>query len=44
MDTYDTVHRVGSKFLKDPRNYGGFVQQGHPALFSLMRVAWHSHR
>ncbi|KAK1928061.1 benzoate 4-monooxygenase cytochrome p450 [Papiliotrema laurentii] len=32
IDIYNTVHRAGGKFRKDPRNYGGFVQQGHPAF------------
>lgn len=35
MDIYDAVHRVNSGFVKDPRNYGEFVQDGHPALFSI---------
>ncbi|KAM0491774.1 hypothetical protein ACHAP8_010404 [Fusarium lateritium] len=37
-DTYETVHKVGSKFKKDPRVYGEFVQGGHPALFSITFV------
>lgn len=38
LDVYDTVHKVGSKFVKDPRTYGEFVQGGHPALFSIAYV------
>ncbi|RSL89927.1 hypothetical protein CEP51_001012 [Fusarium floridanum] len=37
-ETYETVHKVGSKFRKDPRVYGEFVQGGHPALFSITQV------
>ena len=37
-EIYDTVHKVGSKFKKDPRTYGEFVQGGHPALFSITFV------
>jgi hypothetical protein len=37
-DIYDAVHKVGSKFKKDPRTYGEFVQGGHPALFSITCV------
>lgn len=36
LSTYETVLGAGSKFRKDPKNYGGFVQGGHPALFSVM--------
>lgn len=35
LDVYDLVHKVRSEFAKDPRNYGEFVQDGHPALFSI---------
>lgn len=35
VEMYDTVHKVGSKFKKDPRVYGEFVQGGNPALFSI---------
>ncbi|KAI4603364.1 hypothetical protein KJ359_006157 [Pestalotiopsis sp. 9143b] len=35
VDMYDAVHKVGSKFKKDPRVYGEFVQGGNPALFSI---------
>lgn len=35
IDIYDTLHKVNSGFVKDPRNYGEFVQDGHPALFSI---------
>ncbi|KAF4969254.1 hypothetical protein FSARC_3507 [Fusarium sarcochroum] len=43
-DTYETVHKVGSKFKKDPRVYGEFVQGGHPALFSLTDPVEHAKR
>jgi hypothetical protein len=36
ISIYETVHGAGSKFKKDPKAYGGFVQDEHPALFSLM--------
>ncbi|KAK1622458.1 hypothetical protein BDP81DRAFT_455263 [Colletotrichum phormii] len=39
IDIYDTVHRVNSGFVKDPQNYGEFVQDEHPALFSITSVA-----
>lgn len=39
IDIYDTIHKVNSGFVKDPRNYGEFVQDGHPALFSITYVA-----
>lgn len=35
MDMYDAVHKVNSRFKKDPRVYGEFVQGGSPALFSI---------
>lgn len=35
MEGYNTVHKVNGGFVKDPRNYGQFVQDGHPALFSI---------
>ncbi|KAK6206351.1 hypothetical protein LQW54_007803 [Pestalotiopsis sp. IQ-011] len=41
---YDAVHKVGSKFKKDPRVYGEFVQGGNPALFSITDPAEHSKR
>ncbi|CEI68061.1 unnamed protein product [Fusarium venenatum] len=43
-DTYETVHKVGSKFKKDPRVYGEFVQGGHPALFSITDPVEHAKR
>ncbi|TGO71356.1 hypothetical protein BELL_0588g00070 [Botrytis elliptica] len=36
MEMYDAVHKVNSRFKKDPRVYGEFVQGGSPALFSIM--------
>ncbi|OHF00745.1 hypothetical protein CORC01_04062 [Colletotrichum orchidophilum] len=44
IDIYDTVHRVNSGFVKDPRNYGEFVQDEHPALFSITDPHEHSKR
>ncbi|KAF3399668.1 Cytochrome P450 monooxygenase yanH [Talaromyces pinophilus] len=41
---YETVHGAGSKFKKDPKSYGGFVQDEHPALFSLIDPNEHSKR
>ncbi|KAI8667509.1 hypothetical protein NCS56_00887400 [Fusarium sp. Ph1] len=43
-ETYETVHKVGSKFRKDPRVYGEFVQGGHPALFSITDPEQHAKR
>ncbi|KAL5399818.1 hypothetical protein PMIN02_000348 [Paraphaeosphaeria minitans] len=43
-ETYETVHKVGSKFRKDPRVYGEFVQGGHPALFSITDPVEHAKR
>ncbi|SCV51695.1 related to trichodiene oxygenase cytochrome P450 [Fusarium fujikuroi] len=43
-ETYETVHKVGSKFKKDPRVYGQFVQGGHAALFSITDPVEHSKR
>ncbi|ETS82547.1 hypothetical protein PFICI_04423 [Pestalotiopsis fici W106-1] len=44
VDMYDAVHKVGSKFKKDPRVYGEFVQGGNPALFSITDPTEHSKR
>ncbi|KAI1076101.1 benzoate 4-monooxygenase cytochrome p450 [Whalleya microplaca] len=44
LEVYNTVHKVGRKFKKDPRVYGEFVQDGHPALFSITDPAEHSKR
>ncbi|KKY15894.1 putative benzoate 4-monooxygenase cytochrome p450 [Phaeomoniella chlamydospora] len=44
LDIYDAVHKVGSKYVKDPRTYGEFVQGGHPALFSITDNEEHSRR
>ncbi|KAF4340442.1 cytochrome P450 monooxygenase [Fusarium beomiforme] len=43
-ETYETVHKVGSKFKKDPRVYGHFVQGGHAALFSITDPVEHAKR
>lgn len=39
IDIYETIHKVNSGFSKDPRTYGEFVQDGHPALFSITYVS-----
>ncbi|CAK7231579.1 hypothetical protein SBRCBS47491_007981 [Sporothrix bragantina] len=44
MEVYDAVHKAGSHFGKDPRVYGGFVQDGHPALFSITDPGEHARR
>ncbi|KAL1908303.1 hypothetical protein Sste5344_005830 [Sporothrix stenoceras] len=44
LDAYDVIHKAGSKFEKDPRVYGGFVQDGHPALFSITDPGEHARR
>ncbi|EPE06859.1 benzoate 4-monooxygenase cytochrome p450 [Ophiostoma piceae UAMH 11346] len=44
LDAYDVIHKAGSKFEKDPRVYGGFVQDGHPALFSITDPTEHAQR
>ncbi|KAK6225498.1 benzoate 4-monooxygenase cytochrome p450 [Colletotrichum tabaci] len=44
IDIYDLIHSVNSGFAKDPRNYGEFVQDGHPALFSITDPEEHSKR
>lgn len=38
LDVYDIVYGTGSRFRKDPRTYGEFVQ-GCPALFSITFVS-----
>ncbi|KAF4818925.1 Cytochrome P450 monooxygenase yanH [Colletotrichum siamense] len=44
MEIYDAVHKLNSGFVKDPRNYGEFVQDGHPALFSITHPEEHAKR
>ncbi|KAF3762830.1 cytochrome P450, partial [Cryphonectria parasitica EP155] len=44
IEVYDLVHKVGSKFQKDPRVYGEFVQGENPALFSITDPGEHSKR
>ncbi|RAH64627.1 benzoate 4-monooxygenase cytochrome p450 [Aspergillus aculeatinus CBS 121060] len=39
LDIYKTVHAPNSPFVKDPRVYNQFVQDGHPALFSITEHA-----
>lgn len=38
IDIYETIHSIRSSFVKDPRVYGQFVQDAHPALFSITYV------
>lgn len=38
VNTYDAIHKVGSKYRKDPRVYGEFVQDGSPSLFTTTCV------
>ncbi|PMD40842.1 benzoate 4-monooxygenase cytochrome p450 [Hyaloscypha variabilis F] len=44
LDIYKAVHSVRSPFAKDPRVYGQFVQDAHPALFSITDAFEHSQR
>ncbi|GME25436.1 Benzoate 4-monooxygenase cytochrome p450 [Neofusicoccum parvum] len=44
LEVYDAVHKVRSEFTKDPRIYGEFVQDGHPALFSITDPDEHAKR
>ncbi|KAH7129294.1 benzoate 4-monooxygenase cytochrome p450, partial [Dactylonectria macrodidyma] len=44
LDVYDRIHKVHSGYRKDPRVYGQFVQDGHPALFSITNPREHSNR
>ncbi|EKG17548.1 UcrQ [Macrophomina phaseolina MS6] len=44
LQVYDLVHKVRSEFVKDPRVYGEFVQDGHPALFSITDAEEHAKR
>ncbi|KAF4634271.1 hypothetical protein G7Y89_g3832 [Cudoniella acicularis] len=44
LEIYKTVHSIRSPFAKDPRVYGQFVQDAHPALFSITDPAEHSQR
>ncbi|TGO33366.1 hypothetical protein BHYA_0250g00120 [Botrytis hyacinthi] len=44
MEMYDAVHKVNSRFEKDPRVYGEFVQGDSPALFSITDPVEHSKR
>ncbi|KAF4309936.1 cytochrome p450 [Botryosphaeria dothidea] len=44
LEIYDLVHKVRSEFAKDPRIYGEFVQDGHPALFSITDAEEHAKR
>ncbi|CAK7210019.1 hypothetical protein SCUCBS95973_000651 [Sporothrix curviconia] len=44
LAAYDAIHKAGSQFSKDPRVYGGFVQDGHPALFSITDPGEHARR
>ncbi|KAL3424209.1 cytochrome P450 [Phlyctema vagabunda] len=44
LDIYKAIHMSGNKFIKDPRVYGGFVQNDHPSLFSLTDPQEHAAR
>ncbi|PYI27833.1 benzoate 4-monooxygenase cytochrome p450 [Aspergillus indologenus CBS 114.80] len=44
LDIYKTVHAPNSPFVKDPRVYSQFVQDGHPALFSITDTKEHAQR
>ncbi|PWY70302.1 benzoate 4-monooxygenase cytochrome p450 [Aspergillus sclerotioniger CBS 115572] len=44
LDIYKTVHAPNSPFVKDPRVYNQFVQDGHPALFSITDPKEHAQR
>ncbi|KAJ5768537.1 benzoate 4-monooxygenase cytochrome p450 [Penicillium manginii] len=44
LDIYKKVHAPGSAFTKDSRVYGQFVQDGHPALFSITDPKEHAQR
>ncbi|RAL02994.1 benzoate 4-monooxygenase cytochrome p450 [Aspergillus ibericus CBS 121593] len=44
LEVYKTVHAPNSPFVKDPRVYSQFVQDGHPALFSITDPKEHAQR
>ncbi|KAL5339928.1 cytochrome P450 [Aspergillus crustosus] len=44
LEIYKRVHAPASAFVKDPRVYGQFVQDGHPALFSITDPKEHALR
>ncbi|OBT72259.1 hypothetical protein VF21_08176 [Pseudogymnoascus sp. 05NY08] len=44
LDIYKTVNTVQSPFIKDPRVYGGFVQDAHSGLFSITDAYEHAQR
>ncbi|OJJ95119.1 hypothetical protein ASPACDRAFT_55439 [Aspergillus aculeatus ATCC 16872] len=44
LDIYKIVHAPNSPFAKDPRVYNQFVQDGHPALFSITDTKEHAQR
>ncbi|PYI01151.1 benzoate 4-monooxygenase cytochrome p450 [Aspergillus sclerotiicarbonarius CBS 121057] len=44
LEIYKTVHAPNSPFVKDPRVYSQFVQDGHPALFSITDPKEHAQR
>jgi hypothetical protein len=39
LEVYRTINSVNTRFAKDPRVYGHFVQDAHPGLFSITFVA-----
>lgn len=38
LEVYRTINFVTTRFAKDPRVYGHFVQDAHPGLFSITFV------
>ncbi|KAF7585960.1 hypothetical protein BBP40_009769 [Aspergillus hancockii] len=44
IEVYKKVHSPKSGFVKDPRVYSQFVQDGHPALFSITNPKQHAER
>lgn len=36
LDIYNVVYGVRTSFTKDPRVYAGYMQEEHPALFSVV--------
>ncbi|KAH8694304.1 cytochrome P450 [Talaromyces proteolyticus] len=44
LEAYKAIHSPTSLFVKDPRVYNHFVQDGHPALFSIIDPKKHALR
>lgn len=36
LDIYNVVYGARTSFTKDPRVYAGYMQEEHPALFSVV--------